>query len=40
MYLRMTPPQKARARQAADAALAVRPDFWYVRERILPQLRE
>ena len=40
MYLRMTPPQKARARRAADAALAVRPDFWYVRERILPQLRE
>ena len=40
LYLRMAPPQMDRARRAADAALAVRPDFWYVRERILPQLRE
>jgi len=40
MYLSMSPPQKERARRAADAALAMRPDFWYVRERILPQLRE
>jgi hypothetical protein len=40
MYLTMSPPQKERARRAADAALAMRPDFWYVRARILPQLRE
>lgn len=40
LYLSMTPPLTARAKSAADAALALRPDFWYVRERVLPQLRE
>lgn len=39
-YLTMTPPRKADARAAADTALAMRPDFWYVRERVLPRLRE
>jgi len=40
LYLSMTPPLMARAKSAADAALALRPDFWYVRERVLPKLRE
>ncbi len=39
LYLRMTPPQKENARRAADAALRMRPDFWWVREQVLPQLR-
>ena len=40
LYLRMTPPQTENARRAADTALRMRPDFWWVREQILPQLRE
>jgi hypothetical protein len=40
LYLRMTPPQKENARRAADAALRMRPDFWWVRDQVLPQLRE
>jgi hypothetical protein len=40
LYLRMTPPQKDNARRAAEAALRMRPDFWWVREQVLPQLRE
>jgi hypothetical protein len=40
LYLNMTPPQRARAKHAIDTALAMRPDFWYVRERLLPKLRE
>ena len=40
LYLRMTPPRKAEARRAAGIALAMRPDFWWVRETVLPQLRE
>jgi hypothetical protein len=40
MYLRMTPPRKDEARAAADAALRMRPDFWWVRNQVLPQLRE
>ena len=40
LFLRMTPPQKENARRAADAALKMRPDFWWVREQVLPQLKE
>jgi hypothetical protein len=40
LFLRMTPPQKEKARQAADAALKMRPDFWWVRDQVLPQLKE
>jgi len=39
VHLRMTPPQKDEARKAADIALRMRPDFWYVRDQILPQLK-
>jgi hypothetical protein len=39
MYLRTAPPQTEAARIAAEAALRMRPDFWYVREQILPKLR-
>jgi len=40
MYLAMAPPQKENARRAADAALRMRPDFWWVRDQVLPKLRE
>ncbi len=40
LYLRLTPPQKDKAREAAETALAMRPDFWWVRDQVLPQLRE
>jgi hypothetical protein len=40
LHLRMEPPQKEQARAAADAALRMRPDFWWVRDQVLPQLRE
>jgi hypothetical protein len=40
MYLRMTPPDRDKARTAADHALQMRPDFWYVREQVMPRLRE
>jgi hypothetical protein len=40
LYLRTSPPQKELARKAAETALEMRPDFWWVRDQILPQLRE
>jgi hypothetical protein len=40
LYLGMTPPQKDSARRAAESALRMRPDFWFVREQVLPRLRE
>jgi hypothetical protein len=40
LYLATAPPQQERARAAADAALRMRPDFWWVREQVLPRLRE
>lgn len=40
LYLRTTPPQKEQARKAAETALEMRPDFWWVRDQVLPQLRE
>jgi tetratricopeptide (TPR) repeat protein len=39
LYLRLSPPQKQQAQEAVDVALRMRPDFWYVREQVLPQLR-
>ena len=40
LYLGMNPPQKENARNAAETALRMRPDFWFVREQVLPRLRE
>jgi hypothetical protein len=40
LYLGATPPRTAEAKKAAARALSLRPDFWYVRERILPRLRD
>ena len=39
MYLTASPAQKEKARAAADTALRMRPDFWWVKEQVLPQLR-
>ena len=39
LYLRTDPPQKEPARRAAESALRLRPDFWSVREQVLPQLQ-
>jgi hypothetical protein len=39
VYLNAMPPRIEDARKAADTALALRPDFWFVREQILPKLR-
>ena len=39
-YLAMSPPQKENARNAAETALQLRPDFWYARERVLPRALE
>lgn len=40
MYLLTSPPRVESARRAADTALRMRPDFWYVRDQVLPKLRE
>jgi hypothetical protein len=40
LYLRLPEPDTARARQAADRALALRPDFWWVRTVVLPKLTD
>jgi hypothetical protein len=40
MYLRLTPPAIDKARAAADRALALRPDFWFVKEVVLPKLKD
>jgi hypothetical protein len=39
VYLNATPPRVEEAQKAAETALALRPDFWFVREQILPKLR-
>jgi hypothetical protein len=39
IYLNATPPRLEEARHAADTALELRPDFWFVREQIVPKLR-
>ena len=38
LYLRLEPPQQDKARDAANTALKMRPDFWYVNEQVLPKL--
>ena len=38
MYLRLTPPALDKARAEVDKALFLRPDFWFVREVLVPQL--
>lgn len=37
LYLSMTPPNVPDARRMADKALALRPDFWWVRTQVLPK---
>jgi hypothetical protein len=39
LYLGLEPPQIDKAREAAKRALMMRPDFWYVKEQVLPKLR-
>jgi tetratricopeptide (TPR) repeat protein len=39
LYLAMKPARLAEARIAAATALSLCPDFWYVRERVLPRLK-
>ncbi len=39
LYLQMDPPQVENARRAAQTALQMRPDFWYVRDQVMPRLR-
>jgi hypothetical protein len=38
LYLQMTPPRTAEAKEMANRALALRPDFWYVKTQILPKV--
>jgi tetratricopeptide (TPR) repeat protein len=38
LYLQMSPPRKAEAKEMASRALALRPDFWYVKTQILPKV--
>jgi hypothetical protein len=40
LYLAMEPPRMSEARRAATRALSLRPDFWYVKVRILPRLKD
>jgi hypothetical protein len=40
LYLAMSPPRLAEARRAAATALSLHPDFWYVKERVVPRLKE
>jgi hypothetical protein len=37
-YLRMTPPRTAEAKEMANHALALRPDFWFVKTQVLPKV--
>jgi hypothetical protein len=38
MYLGMTPPRTAEAKEMANRALALRPDFWFVKTQVLPKV--
>jgi hypothetical protein len=38
LYLSMNPPRKAEAKEVAERALALQPDFWYVKTQILPKV--
>lgn len=37
LYLQMNPPRKAESKEAANKALTLRPDFWYVKTQVLPK---
>jgi tetratricopeptide (TPR) repeat protein len=37
-YLQMNPPRTAEAKEMAERALALRPDFWFVKTQILPKV--
>jgi hypothetical protein len=38
MYLVMSPPRTAEAKEMANRALALRPDFWFVKTQVLPKV--
>ena len=38
MYLGMSPPRTAEAKEMANRALALRPDFWFVKTQVLPKV--
>jgi hypothetical protein len=38
LYLQMKPPRTAEAKETANRARALRPDFWYVMAQILPKV--
>lgn len=38
LYLALDPPHRDKAREAANTALKLRPDFWYVKEKVLTRL--
>jgi hypothetical protein len=37
-YLQLTPPQPDKAKSSAEMSLRMRPDFWYVKEQVMPKL--
>jgi hypothetical protein len=40
LYLRLSPPDLAKAREAAARGHALRPDFWWLNTQILPKLQD
>ena len=38
LYLQMSPPRTAEAKEMANHALALRPDFWFVKTQVLPKV--
>jgi hypothetical protein len=38
LYLALMPPEVEKAREAAMKALAMRPDFWFVKTQVVPKL--
>ena len=40
LYLALTPPDVQKAKAAADKALSIRPDYWYVKAVLLPKLKD
>jgi hypothetical protein len=40
LYLAATPPDLRKAKSAADKALSIRPDYWYVKAVLLPKLKD
>jgi hypothetical protein len=37
LYLQMSPPRKTESKEMANRALALGPDFWYVKTQALPK---